>query len=237
MDEVEPSLPTALYHYFISEKQNKTSLPTDYGHHFPTYMKIKKQGTLLHTYDTHCTFSHRTCTSFIQIHLGILTALIFCIGLLMLHILMCCEWRRCSGMGDALIWVTSFVILLLWKNVSAVCADAVCLSPSLSVSQSVCLSLSLSVCLSPSLSVSQSVCLSLSLSVCQSVYLSLCLSLSLSVCLSVYLSLCLSVCLSVSLSDCLSVCLSVSLSICLSVTRTAQVLFVGQLQYNDSFKH
>ena len=103
MDEVEPSLPTALYHYFISEKQNKTSLPTDYGHHFPTYMKIKKQGTLLHTYDTHCTFSHRTCTSFIQIHLGILTALIFCIGLLMLHILMCCEWRRCSGMGDALI--------------------------------------------------------------------------------------------------------------------------------------
>jgi len=50
--------------------------------------KSKKQGTLSHTYDTDCTFSHRTCTSFIQIHLGMLTAFIFCIGLFLLHILM-----------------------------------------------------------------------------------------------------------------------------------------------------
>ena len=203
-----PVSPTALYHYFISEKQNLCS------HRLrPSFSNIheneaaSKQGTSLHTYDTVCCcccrFSHQTCTSFIQIHLGILTALIFCIDLFLLHILtgggFCFEWRRHSGMSDSLTYFHFLCNIILEK-----CEFSLC-----SCSQSVSQSVSLSVCLSVSLSVSQSV----SRSVCQFVCLSVCLSVSQSVCLSVSLSVCHSVCQSV----CLSVCHSVCQSVCLSV--------------------
>jgi hypothetical protein len=42
-------------------------------------------------------FSHRTCTSFIQIHLGILTASIFCVG--------CCCCMLMWGGGGVMGWV------------------------------------------------------------------------------------------------------------------------------------
>jgi hypothetical protein len=41
IDEVESRLPTDLYHYLF--QKNKTPLPTDCGHHFPRYMKMKRQ--------------------------------------------------------------------------------------------------------------------------------------------------------------------------------------------------
>ena len=130
-------------------QKNKTSLPTDYGHHFPTYMKIKKQGTLLHTYDTVCRFSHRTCTSFIQIHLGILTALIFCMGLFLLHMLM---WGSVLSGGSKMKWgqFNFLCNIILEKRECSLCgcSQSVSKSVSLSVCQSVCQSVSLSVCLS-----------------------------------------------------------------------------------------
>ena len=169
--------------YFRKTKQNLSLFPQNYGHHFPTYMKIKKQGTLLHTYDTDCTFSHRTCTSFIQIHLGILTALIFRIAPVSaayINVAVRCEWSRYEDMRDSLNCLCFLCNIILEKYECSLCGcslsvcQSVCLSVSLSVSHSVCQSVCLSECFCQSFSqlFCQSVCLSVTLSVCLSVSLS-----------------------------------------------------------------